>query len=173
MNASCEYMREIRASLHCWQAPLLCLPNRVTSGSRCCKISLGHLGHHTRLILCTRSSRSFRLHINASKTRCEQVCFAGRHCCSACQTGSQPNLAANHTVVKHSWDHLTKLILCTRCAGSLRFHMNASGKRSEQVCTAGRHRCSACQTASLASQPYLPCHGFYGFVKHSWGITRG
>ena len=139
-----------------------------TAGSHCCsackigsqpvqpghgvvKHSSGHHTNHTRLKLCTRCRESLRLRINASNKRSEQVCTAGRHCCPACKIGSQPVLPG-HGVVKHSSGHHTnhtRLKLCTRCSESFRLQMNASFKRSEQVCTyctAGRHCRFACKT---------------------------
>ena len=93
---------------------------------------------------------------NASGKGSQQVCTAGSHCRSACKTGSQPG----HGVVKHSWGHHQDLNLCTRCSEGLGLQKNASGKGSEQGCTAGRHCRSACKTGSQ------PGHGV---VKHSWG----
>ena len=116
-------------------------------------------GHHTRLNLRTRFSESLWLHMNASSNSSVQVCIAGRHCCSACntrKTGSQPG----HGVVKHSLGHHTSVTLCRRCSESLWLHKHASTNSSEQVRTAGRHCCSACKTGSQ------PGHGV---VKHSLG----
>ena len=88
---------------------------------QCCKARL-HGGHsvHDMGLTSSQDARILWLHMNASNMRSRRVCTAGKHCCSACKTGSRPG----YGVVKHSCGRHQDLSLCTRCSKALDFtHM--------------------------------------------------